>query len=288
MVFDLEVGSADMRKQLFDNIVKGFAVREYKFKQAVTISNTAAWKNFFFRELPTPLTGQAGRKIKGIPRGAAFPQRTVEWQRVQAVIEKYGLEDNIFWEDLVSNDIDVRNRTLFRIAEGVAKSVDDQIWDVLTESQVAVNIQEVVIGGGWNESSAAIIDDLMQAKQLIAEKNYSTSNLMCFISPRDHRSIIKYLTDKGAQFPSIGEDMATNGRTGKLAGIQLIMSNSVTTSFALVVVPKICATWKALAPLTTVTKEDEGKSLLIRSFEAGVTQLTDPNACVLLTGTERG
>ena len=296
MAYTLESGTGDIRTQLFDGIVKGFALASYKFKQAVSVVPTTAWRNSFYRESPDALTAATGSNaavnaIKGIPRGAAFPQAAVQFERVLSVIEKYGLEDNIAWEDLIADDVDVRDRTLLRIAEGVAKGVDDEIWEVLTEGRGAsFTIQTIDITGlagrYWNVSSAAIIDDMLQAKQLIAEKNYPTENLMCFVSPEDHRSIMAYLAEKGAQFPSVGETIANNGSQGKVAGIQLIMSNSVTASYALIVVPKRCGTWKELKPLTTITKEDPLKSLTIRSAELGVTQLTDPKAVVLIKGTQ--
>ncbi len=294
MAFTEEHGTVNMRTQVFDGIVKGFALASYKFKQAVSIVKTKAWINYFFRENPDALTGVATtagtfNDIKGIPRGAAFPQAAVTFERIQTVIEKYGLEDNIAWEDLISDEIDVRDRTLLRIAEGVAKAVDDEIWDVLTESQTPAAIQSVTIASeseAWNEASAAVIDDLLQCKQVIAEKNYPINGLKCFISPRDHRSIMTYLAEKGAQFPSLGTDTARNGNVGRLAGIDFIVSNSVTASFALVVVPKRCGTWKEMVPLRTITKEDPLKSLTIRSVEMGVTQLTDPKAVVLIEGTQ--
>ena len=173
---------------------------------------------------------------------------------------------------------------------GHVKGVDDEIWDVLTEGRSVNQIQSVTIGGSansgpWNTSSAAIIDDLLHAKQLIAEKNYDTSNLMAFVSPEDYRHIMNYLAEKGAQFPTIGATVASNGNVGKVAGVSLVVSNSVTASYALVVVPKRCGTWKEMAPLKTITKEDPMKSLTIRSAELGVTQLTDPKAVVLMVGT---
>jgi len=278
-----------LRKEFVDSVVKQTAMQTYKFKQAVSIVSTSAWKNYFFREDTTILAGKTGNATKGIPRGAEFPQASVSWTKIQTTIEKYGLEDNIPYEDLISDDLDVRDRTLIRIAEGVAKAVDDEIWDVLTESQSPSAIQTIDIGrvNGWDGASAAVIDDLLHAKQLIAEKNYPTENLMCFVNPHDYRKIMNYLAEKGAQFPSIGNQVATNGVQGKVAGITLVVSNSVTASYALVCVPKRCATWKELVPLRTTTKEDPYKSMTIRSVEMGVTQLTDPEACVLLTYTER-
>lgn len=288
MTYTEQVGKTNLRKEVVDEIIKGFATAAYKFKQAVTISPTSAWTNIYYRENPTALSGPTGNAIRGIPRGANFPQAVVNWEKVSSVIEKYGLEDNIFWEDILSDDIAIQARTMFRIAEGVAKAVDDQIWAVLTESQVATNINGFTVGSTlhWSGTSAAIINDLMRAKQLISENNYSTENLMCFLSPKDHRSVVQYLAGKGAQFPTIGNDVASNGRVGKLVGIDLIQSNSVTASFALVVVPKICATWKELVPLTTDITTDPYKSVRIRSVEQGVCQLTDPKAVCLIANTQ--
>lgn len=291
---DSTVGSADLRSQFFDKSVKQIAKRMYKFKQSLTIVSTSAWKNYFYREDPTVLAGRGVQTVKGIPRGADFPQASVEWKRIQAVINKYGLEDFVYWEDILSDDVDVRDRTLYKIAEGVTKAVDDQILidlggNLAQGATDSTGTQTFNINGyEWNETSAAILDNLFRAKQLIAENNYDTSNLECWVSPRDMRSIMKWLSDKGTQFPQMANTIAENGRTLKLAGIQFVESNSMTSSNALVIVPKICATWKELVPLQTTTIEDQFKGIKIRSVEMGVTNLTDPLAVVRITGTQSG
>lgn len=290
MAYDTEVGQGNIRATYYDKAVKGLAAPVYKFKQACNISTTGAWTNYFYREDPAVLAGLTGNTTKGIPRGAEFPQAAVAWERVSSVIQKYGLEQNIPYEDLISNEIDVKERTLIKIAEGVAKAVDDEIWSVLSEGQNAINIQSFAIAANyqWNagaDSSFAIIDDLLRAKQKIAEQNYPTDNLMCFVNPADYRSIMNYLASKGAQFPALGNEVAANGNMGTVAGIKIIVSNSVTADYALVCVPKRCATWKELVPLQTTTKEDPYKSLTIRAVEMGVTQLTDPLAVCLIVNT---
>lgn len=287
MAIDQSVGTTNIRSNFYDKVVKGFAEATYKFKQVVTVVPTSAWTNFFYRESATALASPAGNNIKAIPRGGNFPQAIVEWERVSSDIEKYGLEDNIHWEDILADDIDVQARTLFRISEGVTKRVDDTIFIGLGGTGIISGISSFsVVGSSWSASSAAIIDNLMRARQLIAENNYPTDNLALLISPRDHRSIVRYLTDKGAQFPSISTEAASNGNAGNLAGIDIIVSNSVTASNALVVVKKRCATWRELVPLRTTTTEDPYKSVRIRAVEEGVLQLTDPKAVVLIIGTQ--
>lgn len=283
MAYTDQPQTADLRTNLYDKMVKGFAMQKYKFKQAVSVVSTSAWKNYFYRENPTQLTA-----YKGIPRGADFPQADVTYERVSAVIEKYGLESNIAYEDILTDDIDVRDRTLMRVAEGVAKAVDDEIYDKLSESGTPTNIQSVTIEAGyeWDTSSGAIFDNLGEARQKIAEYNYETTDLLCFISPKDQRSITSYIFSKGAQAPQLSDSTARNGSIGKLNGVDFIVSNSVEASQALLVVPKVCGTWKEVVPLQTTTKEDPYKSVTIRSVELGTTQVTDPKAVVLILNTQ--
>jgi len=280
MAVTLQTGDHEVRKRAYDATVKGFATQMYKFKQAVSIVTTSAWTNFFYREDPTALSGPSGNAILAIPRGAQFPKGHPKWQLIKSTIQKYGLEKDIPWEDIRTNDIDVVSRTLFRIAEGVTKAVDDEIYTVLSTDSL---IHSFSAANSWEDSGAKIVNDLTKAVRLFAENNYPIQNVMAFVTPRGHAAIVNYLADKGAQWQSIGTDMATNGKTGRVAGVTIVQSNSVAASHALVVVPKICGNWKAVSPLSTVTIDDPGIALTIRSFEAGVTQLTDPKCVALIS-----
>lgn len=293
MTADQTIATQVLRKEVVDGMVKQTVAQTYKFKQALSVVPTSAWKNYFFRENTTELSGATGNATKGIPRGAEFPQAIPQWEKLSATIEKYGLEAYIPYEDLISDDIDVRNRTIIKIARGVAKAVDDQIWSTITSDANIQTIDLVTEGvtygsGRWDESSAAIVGVLGGARQLIAEQNYPTDNVMVFLSPKDNRLLSSYIADKGAQWTRISEDVVGgNGLVGAFMGFKIVESNSVTASQALVVIPKTCGSWKELVPLTTVTKVDEGKSATIRSYELGVCQVTDPKAIVWIKGTQK-
>lgn len=292
MAYTTTIGSATqgIRAEVVDAMVKQTAAAEYKFKQACAVVPTNAWKNTFFREDPTIGSGPAGNVFKGVPRGAAFPHSDTSWQEVSVRIVKHAVETNIPYEDIISGEIDVQARTIIRRTAEIVKSVDDDIWNTLTEglNPSLTSSFSVVNGtthGCWDTTSGAIIDDLMHASRIIAENNYDVSDLMCFVSPYDKQSIMSYLASKGAQFPSIATDVANNGRIGRLAGITLVESNSVTPSWALVLKPKTCATFKQLVPLTTATTEDPLKSWRIRIVEEGVVELTDPMCIVAIKNT---
>ena len=285
----VQIQESELRAQAFDSTIKQQVERLYKFKQALAISTTAAWMNTYYQETTTSaLTGQPNNAIRGVPRLANFPTNSVEFNPVNKWQEKYAFEDVIAWEDILTDQIDVQSRTLFRISEGITNAVDTQIYTDLTDTSTWPDINRVRIATTlyWDGNSAAIIDDLGQAVQLIAEDDYETAELICFINPKDRRSINTYLAAKGAQFPQLGNEAAVNGRVGRLNGINFVVANNVTASQALVVVPKLCATWKTAYPLTTETLTDPLKSVKIRAVEIGATHVTDPKAICLITGTQ--
>ena len=126
----------------------------------------------------------------------------------------------------------------------------------------------------------------MKASELISTNgNYDVGNLICFISPRDRRAIANYVADKGAQWEGPATNVLVNGSVGKVAGMTLVESNSVTASYALVLKPKTCATWHELVSLRSTTVDDPYKSLMLRVVEEGSLILTDPLAIVLIGGT---
>lgn len=284
MVF-YEHSQETLRASVYDSTIKQIAKYAYKFKQLVSVVPGTAWKNYFFREQLNVLAGKTGNTTKGIPRGAEFPHASLSWERVLTTIEKYGLEDTIPYEDIISNEIDVRDRTLIRIGEGVAKAVDDEICAQLTESYTPVNIQTGVLSATaawWNVSSGAIVKDLANMKAKIRAYYNNVDEFVLVVHPDNEVNILSYLYEKGAQAPTLGADVALNGAIGKVAGVNIVTSTTMNASYALMVVPKRCATWKELMPLGTDVQERKFKDTRITACEMGVTQLTDPKAVVLL------
>ncbi len=289
MAYDQQTGTADLRTEVVDKVIRDIAKPSYKFKQVVRIVKTNAWKQTFFRASTTVLTGKSGSSVEGIPRGAAFPRATPTSEEVNSYIKKYGLEDYITFEDVESSEIDQVKQIIFKLTQAVVSAVDGAIYTVLSEGGTISDTQSITITGGrsWNNASAAIIDNLMNAKQLIGVANYDTTNLTALISERDHRSIVNWLAEKGSQFPTVGTEMAKNGKVGKIAGIDLVVSNNVTASRALIVVPKVCGAWRESISLRSDLKKDAFKGTRIRVVEMGVCQMTDPSAVVQIIGTQQ-
>lgn len=280
-----QTGTVGLRKEVIDKFLKGFAPRAYKMKQAVTVSSTSGDKNSFWRADPDVLTANTGNTGKGLVRGEAIPQLVSEFQEIAAYIVKYGQKDNVFWEDIRNNNINVIKRTLEKLTEKVIFDIDTDIYNVLSDNGTPVDIQSVTITDGqfWDAASATIVDDLMFAVQLIGEKNYDTSNLQVHMNHKTFRAANNYLYEKGAQAPSVGEDIARNGKVAKIAGIgTILVHNTVPSSQCLIVVPKKCGNWKSSFALSSATKDEAFTGTTVSICEQGKTELTDPDAVVLI------
>jgi len=277
MTFD-EVGEDSLRKTTYDNAIKQLAIYAYKMKQLVSVTSSDSWKNYFFRESTDVPEGQSGNAIKGIPRGADFPDAVLSWEQVSSRIEKYGLSGKIDHEDIIAKNIDTRNRTIKRIAEGVAKAVDNEIYSVLsTDGDIQAGS---LYGGYWDESSAAIIKDLAFMKAQVKTYYDNASKFAIVINPDAEPYVLHYIYEKGAQATTSGQK-AFNGEIGSPAGVSIITAAVVPVSYALFVVPKTCATWKSLMPLATDTTTDKFMGDTIKACEYGVTEVHEPKQIVL-------
>lgn len=285
------VGMADLRAENVERIVKGFALQKYVMKQICMIQSSSSWKETYFQETAADLTGHDVVSIvEGIPRLAQFPAGEVSWTEKNAWMKKHGMDAEISWEDAKTNSVDVIARTLLRIARAVVKSVDTDIWDVLTENQTPVLINSVAITAGDEWDSATIanrdpIQDILNAKKEISVDNYDIEGGVLMLSPKDYANLLGNANIRNAgQFYT--DSVTRNGNVGQMLGLTVRVSNSVTADKAGVFVPKECGTYKQAAALKIKTMEDFGIKYTIRAWEVGITQLTNPEAVCLITNTQ--
>lgn len=285
-------GQADLRAENVERIVKGFALQEYTMKQLFMVQSSKSWTESYYQETSTELTGGTGSAVKGIPRLAQFPHGEPSWTKQSSYLEKHGMDGVVSWEDALTNNVDVIARTLLRIARAVAKSVDDEIWDTLTESQSVTNLNLVTIAAGdeWDSATVANrdpIQDLLNAMKEISTQNYNIhgGNGFVCLSPKDYANILGNANVVNAgQFYT--DSVTRNGKVGRLLGLDVIVSNTVTADYAFAGIKKECGTWKEAVPLTVKTIVDEGIKYTIRAWEIGVTQLTNPKSCCLISNTQ--
>lgn len=279
------VGAVDLRKEHVDKLVKGFALQSYVLKDSLLNMSSSAWKETYKIETAADLSGGAGSAVKGIPRGAKFPYGEVEWIEATKRHEKYGMEGKIDWEDTVTSEIDVIARTLLRIGRAVAKAVDDEIY---TQVSTASGINTVAASAEWDAVTLADrdpIQDILNAIEAIAIDNYDPyKGGEIWVHPTEFSHLMGNANVRNAgQFWTA--DVSKNGKVGRILGLTIRVTNSVTSSDkqAIVIIPKQAATWKSAHALSTHTFVEPGISWRVRAWEVGVTQVTNPNAVCTIT-----
>jgi len=276
-------GEADLRAENVDRIVKGFALQVYKMKQLCMIQSSSAWTETYYKETAADLTGGTGSAVKGVPRLANFPYGEVSWTKTSGRNIKHAMEGIISWEDERTNAIDVIARTLLRIARAVAKSVDTEIASNILSQ--AGNIQGA--NATWDNAVIADrdpIQDILNGKSMIEIDNYDADvGGFLLVHPTGKSHLLGNANVRNAgQFYT--DAVTRNGVVGRLLGLTVISSNTVTDGGAQIVVGKEACTWKSVVGLTTKVIDDPGIKKTIRAWEVGQIQITNPDAICSITG----
>ena len=276
-------GQADLRAEHISKIVTGFALQEYKMKQLCMIQNSDAWTETYYAETSAELTAGGNLAVKGVPRLANFPYGEPTWTKTSGRNIKHGMDGVISWEDEKTNAIDVVSRTLLRIARAVASSVDSTIAAAI----LADAGNTTAANATWNNaviSSRDPIQDILDAKALIAIDNYNPDrNGFLILHPTNYAELLGNANVRNAgQFYT--DSVTRNGVVGKLLGLTVISTNSVTEGGCQVVVSKEACTWKSVVGLTVHTMVDPGVKKTIRAYEVGQIQVVNANAICKITG----
>lgn len=280
-------GMADLRKENVSKIVTGFALQNYRLLSLCMLQKSSSWTESYYIETAADLTGGTGSAVKGVPRLASFPYGEVSWTKASSRQVKHGMEGVISWEDAKTNNVDVIARTLLRVARAVSKSVDDEIYSRM--SSLAGNTEAIAGGSEWDAANFANrdpIQNILDAMKEISVDNYDPySGGHLLVSPKDFANLLGNANVRNAgQFYT--SDVTRNGRVGRLLGLNVIVSNSVTADEAMVAISKEAVTWQEAQPLTVETITDPGIKYTIRAYQVGTCQVKNPNALCKITGTQ--
>ena len=280
----------DIRGLDIDKLAKGFAEESFIFKKYCQVSKMNGDSIRWFRKTAGVLTATSPSTTKNVSPLSLPETLEVTWTRYTSYPKKYFVEGFISMEDIKNAELNVLATTIRDLTRVITRDIDEDIWDVMTESQSPSEIQTFAttsVGGDqWDGTSQNPVKDLLHAKKMIADYNYNTNNLVCFMSPTDYESVITWLYSKGAQAMSLGEQAAKKGEVTEIAGIKIVVSTNVTDDYALVMVPKVATTYKENMPVTARVIKEEGVGSRIRVWANGIAYNTDPNAIVLITDTQ--
>jgi hypothetical protein len=284
---------ADTRKQTWERDIKGFAKKRYVMKELVTQASSDAWNNSFYQKTATSLTGGTDAAIADVPRGANFPfvERGVTLKN--AIIRQHGGEGVIYWQDILTSNLNIETETISDVTDAVVYSVDSTIYNVLSENNTPSTINTVAITAGY-EWDAVVVDnrdplqDLLNCIAAISTDRYPIlTSGRGFVAMNEATYALLLGNKKIISHPtfSISSGIVTNGQIARILGLSIYVTPVVTNDKVLVGVAKTCGTWKQTQPLTVDVIIDPQKKYTIRASEIGVCQLTDPESLCLLTNT---
>lgn len=289
-------GQADLRGLDIDKLAKGFAEVENVFKQFCTVSSTSAREIRWYQKTSgfldsTDTSGITASQIANTSYGSRPVVVEQTWTRYTSYVRKYFVESPfISEEDIKDTDIDILTTNVRDLVRGVTRQVDARIFDVLTESQSATNINTTTttaVGGDqWDATSGLNpIKDVLDALRQIAVQGYDISTAVLLVSPKDYMSLITFIYNQGSQTPSLSDSLAKNGVLTNVAGCRVVVNPNVVSDYAVVFVPERAITYKEFTPITSAIIEDKGIGRKIRVWEEGEAILTDPKAVTLIIDT---
>lgn len=278
---------ADLRKEYIDSAVKAVVKIEEKWKALCALDKSDSYTESYFRETNDDSTDTGTYSpIKGVPEFAPFPYVDVKETKISSVIEKYAATSLISMEAGQYATIPMLQRKIYRIARKIIYQTDYAIEaDVSTN---AGNTLAVAAGNEWDSATIANRDpvkDILDAIQTLRVDGIDALNGSgkLVVNGQDYTAIIS--NSKVLNHPTYESGVMQNGQQGKLLGLSIVVSETVTADQAYVLVAKQGMVWKEANALTTVTTITPGKYTQIDAWQRGVFQLQAPNEICKITNT---
>lgn len=282
-------GQAEIRGLDIDKLAKGFADEANVFKTICTQSTTAAREIRWYKKTSGFLdsvdtTGITASQIANTAERALPTVVEQSWTRTTSYVRKYFVESpTISMEDIKDSDIDILATNVRDLTRGVARQVDQRIYDVLS-ANVGNTTAATATWDNATQANVNIVKDLLVAKRKIREAAYDPEGAFLLLTPNDHELMLTNLIfTKGSSIPQFSSSKMGNGVVMEILGLNVIVSTNVTTDEAQVVVGQRALTWKSFVPITATSIEDAGIGTKIRVWEEGECLMTDVNAASAIT-----
>ena len=243
----------------------------------------------FWQKTTGYLTLTAPAKLSNIAPGARPFVAETSWTPVTKYSIKYMLDSPMInMEDESDSEVAVFRDNAKDVVESIANDNDNDIWNVISENQSASNINSVTTQAAWDASSGQDpFLDIMASKTVIRQQTKrSIRNGVLLMNAKAEQDLLVWLvTTKGSSVPNFASEKVGTGTIDKFAGLQVIVSENITTDFAMVGDLKQAATYREFKPLTTWIIEEKGIGRKIRVSTNGVAILIKPKFLTLIDGT---
>jgi hypothetical protein len=285
----------DIRGLDIDKLAKGFAEEAYIFKNDCQITTMTGDSVRWYQKTAGTLTATTPSATKNVSPLSRPATLEVSWTRNTSYVKKYFVEGFISMEDIKTADLDVLATTVRDLTRVITRDVDQDIYYVMSENYpvaqaLPTTILTVVTNAPWDTASFTgvdIVEDLMDAKQKIWAQSYNPEGASLYLSPTDYKQMVVWLiSNKGSSIPGFSSEKISSGVVMQILGLNVKVSNNVSASGALVIVPKQATTFRQGDNTTARVIEEPGIGSKIRVWESGIAYNTDPKSICLIVNTQ--
>ena len=286
----------DIRGLDIDKLAKGFADEAYVFKSDCQIAQMNGDSVRWYAKTAGTLSAVTPSATSNVGRLSMPTNLEVSWTRNLSFIKKYFVSGFISMEEINTADLDVLATTIRDLTRVISRDVDVDIFDVMTENfrttqyLTSTNINYVQVAAPWNTASFTNVDivaDIMQAKRKIWSNSYNPEGASLYLSPLDYEKMVTWLiSSKGSSIPGFSSEKIATGTVLQILGLNVKVSNNVTASGALIVIPQVATTFRQGDSTTAKSVEDPGLGTKIVVWESGIAYNTDPKAICILLNTQ--
>ena len=282
-------GQAEIRGLNIDKVSKDMFEEALIFKKELKAESTDSRQIRWYQKTSGYLTTSTPAKISNIPYGARPFVLRQTWTRNTSFTIKYLLDSELIdMEDETDTDVQVFLNTTEDITGAVANDLEGDVWDIVSENRTPTNINDVTSTAAWDATSGQNpYEDVAEAEELIRTQTKRNPVLKIYLNAHDHKSLKVWLvTTKGSSIPGFSSQLIDNKPLIMFDSKQVVISENVTTDFAMVANLERGATYKTFKQLTTsiITEEQIGRK--IRVGFNGIALLVRPKYIALISNTK--
>ena len=258
------------------------------FKNLISGNPTKSREVKFWVKTSGYLTLTSPAKLSNIAPGARPFVAETSWTPTTKYTIKYMLDSPMInMEDESDSEVQVFRDNAKDVVESIANDQDSDIFDVFTEDQTPVNINAVAANATWAAASGQDpFEDIAQAKMEIRQQTKrSIKNGVLLLNAQGEKDLLVWLVStKGSSVPNFASEKVGTGSIERFAGLQVVVSENVVATFAVVGDFKQAAEYRTFKPLQTWIITEEGIGRKIRVSTNGIAILKKPKYIALITG----
>lgn len=281
----LTTGEANLLNERFNEVVENVAPHMQVLRKKVClVKSSNAGEEHFYQKTASQLSGSANLGF-----GAELPRDVVDFAKVTVRPRLFGIESGFTWQDTKIRVIDVQRETMKDMLAYIEYQVALRVWNIISESQSAVNIRTLATAATWNNatrSSRIPHEDIFEAKSVIMDsqtQRYKPN--ICLLSPTDAVFVVTNDYVLGS-FDASSPAVMKSGSLGTIAGLELLEDPVITADYSWVGEAKRVATWWEQESLRTKIILNEPVDVTLKAWQMGDVNLTNPKAACLITNTQ--